>query len=407
MENKLFHGLKVAEFAWIIVGPSMSRYLAEHGATVIKIESHIRPDTMKYLSPYPEGRPGLNRSMYYGKYNSNKYSISLNLNHPKGIEVAWKLIMWCDIMTESFTPKAMRKWGLDYKHVRQVRPDIIYFSTCMQGQTGPRSMVPGYGTMLTSLAGFGEISGWPDRSPAPPWDAYTDLICPRFNSTGVLAALEYRRRTGKGQWVNQSQYESSIQFIAPLIMDYFVNRRIATRNGNRLHYASPHGVFPCKGDDRWVAIAVFNDQEWKGLCCAMGEPAWCKNPRFATLYDRKQNENELEKLVAEWTSQFTAAEVESILQKVGVPSNMIEKSQDLFEDAQLEHRRFFTWLEHSEMGYVPYEPQSTYIMSKAPREINQPSPCLGEHNEYVFKEILGYTDDDISNFMAEGVITSE
>lgn len=150
MDKKLFEGLKVAEFAWVIVGPSISRYLAEHGATVIKIESHLRPETLRYLSPYPRGKPGLNKSMYFGKFNSNKYSLSLNLNHPKGKAIAWRLIAWCDIMTESFTPEVMSKWGLDYEKVNKVRSDIIYLSTCMQGRTGPRSQVPGYGTMHTA-----------------------------------------------------------------------------------------------------------------------------------------------------------------------------------------------------------------------------------------------------------------
>ena len=404
MKKKLFEELKVAEFAWVIVGPSTSRYLAEHGATVIKIESHLRPDTLRYLSPYPDGKSGLNKSMYFGKFNSNKSSISLNLNHPRGIEIAWKLIAWCDIMTESFTPDVMRKWGLDYDNVSKFRSDIIYLSTCMQGKTGPRSRVPGYGTLLTGLAGFDEITGWQDRSPSPPWDAYTDAICPRFNVAGILAALEYRRRTGKGQLIEQSQYESSLHFIAPLMMDYFSNNRVAVRKGNRLDYASPHGVFPCEGDDRWIAIAVFCDDQWQWLCRAMGQPTWCLDSRFATLFDRKNNEDELERLLAEWTSHLPALDVESILQKAAVPCSIVERAQDLFEDEQLVHRKFFTWLDHLENGLVPYEYQSTYIMSKTPREITQPSPCLGEHNIYVLKEILDYTNEDVSDFVANGVV---
>jgi benzylsuccinate CoA-transferase BbsF subunit len=405
MGKKLFEGLKIAEFAWVIVGPSSSRYLAEHGATVIRIESHLRPETLRFLSPYPEGKPGLNKSMYFGKFNSNKYSLSLNMNHPQGLEVAWKLIKWCDIMTESFTPDIMTKWGLDYSKVSQVRPDIIYLSTCMQGKSGPHSRVAGYGTMLTGLAGIDDLSGWPDRPPSPPWDAYTDTICPRFNAAALIAALLYRHRTGKGQLVEQSQYESSLQFISPVIMDYFTNHHIATRNGNRLDYAAPHGVFPCQGDDRWMAIAVFNDEEWQKLCQAMGQPAWSLEDKYSTLDNRKQHETELEVHLAEWTSSFKAEELEAALQSAGVPSHRVSKSQDLFTDEQLKHRQFFTWLEHSEMGKVPYEPQSTYIMSKTPREIHQPSPCLGEHNLYVLKEVLGYSEEEIGNFISEGAVT--
>jgi len=404
MGQKLFEGLKIAEFAWVIVGPASSRYFAEHGATVIKIESHLRPETLRFLSPYPEGKPGLNRSMYFGKFNANKLSLSLNMGTPRGIEVAWRLIKWCDIMTESFTPSVMKKWGLDYPEVRKVRPDIIYLSTCMQGKSGPHSGVAGYGTMLTGLTGIDDLSGWPDRPPSPPWDAYTDTICPRFNAAALLAALLYRRRTGQGQLIEQSQYESSLQFLAPVVMDYQVNRRVNSRAGNRLDGAAPHGVFPCRGDDSWIAIGVCNDEQWQGLCRALGEPAWSTDDALATLAGRKQNEDELEKKLAARTARFAAAELESILQQAGVPAHAVSKAQDLFADEQLRHRGFFTWLKHSEMGEVPYEPQSTYIMSKTPRKIDRPSPCLGEHNLYVLKDILGYNDDQIANFISEGVV---
>ena len=407
MTKKALEGIKVADFVWQGVGPATSKYLAEHGATVIRIESHKRPDGLRTVTPFAEGKPGINRSMYYGKFNSGKYSVSIDLSNPKGIELVWKLIMWADIMTESFTPKAMRNWGLDYPSVVKKRPDIIYMSSCGMGQTGPCRMYPAHGTALTALCGISYIFGWPDRPPTNLFEAYTDEIAPRFNALGILAALEYRRRTGKGQWLDCAQVEGSMHFVSPLIMDYAVNGRIAERNGNRDPNAAPHGVFPCKGNDEWVAITVFNDNEWQAFCQASGHAEWIEDPRFATFLARKDNEDELEKLIAQWTANITAETAEEILQKAEVPAHKLLKSSEIMSDPQIVHRGYYVRMDHREMGNVAYDFQTAFILSKTPREIERPSPCLGEHNEFVFKELLGMTDEDVSEYLIEGAITTE
>ena len=407
MGKKVFEDIKVADFSWAAVGPLSSRYLADHGATVVKIETHHRLDTLRVTSPYPGGKPSVDGSMFYGRHNANKYCVSIDLNHPNGQKLAWKLIMWADIVAESFSPRVMQKWGLDYESVRKVRPDIIYLSSSMQGHGGPHTSYVGYGPNACALSGFSEVSGWPDRMPAAPHGAYTDYICPRFNATALIAALDYRRRTGKGQWIEQSQFETSLHFFSPPIMDYLINERILGRQGNRLPHAAPHGVFPCKGDDRWVAIAVFTDEEWQAFCHAIGNPEWTKKAEFTTLLKRKGNEDELEKLVGEWTTNYTAEQVESILQSAGVAVNIVAKSSDVYEDPQLKHRNYFVRLEHPVMGRPAFEPQACYILSKTPREVAMPSPCLGEHNAYVFKELLGMTDDEIADHIVDGSITTE
>ncbi len=407
MSVKVFKGIKIAEFAWVVVGPQTSKYLADHGATVVKVESHTNFDLIRGVGPFAENRPSLNGSMFFGKYNANKYSVSLNLNHVKGREIAWKLIKWADIVTESFRPGIMKKWGLDYESVSKIKPDIIYLSTSMQGQSGPFAQYSGLGMQLAAVAGIGEISGWADRMPSPPYGAYTDYICQRFCATALIAALDYRRRTGKGQWIEQSQLETYIYTIAPLIMDFIVNGRIAGRSGNRLSYAAPHGIYPCKGDDRWVAIAVFNDKQWRSFCETIGNPSWTRLKKFNTLVNRKKNEDELDTLIANWTINHTTEQVETIMQAGGVCASMVEKSSDLFEDIQLKHRQFYVRLNHPEMGNPAYQQQAGFVLSKTPREINIPSPCLGEHNAYVFKELLGMTDDEIADHLAEGSITTE
>jgi len=405
MPGKVFEGIKIAEFAWVAVGPQTSKYLADHGATVVKIESHKRLDHLRLLSPFSQKKKGLNRSMFFGKYNANKYSASLDLRQPKARELAWELIKWADIVTESFRPGVMKKLGFDYESVSKVKPDIIYFSTSMQGQTGPFAKYGGLGPMISAVAGFGEISGWPDRMPSPPYGAYSDYFCQRFSSTALIAALEYRERTGKGQWIEQSQLETSIQLIAPLVMDYAVNGHIAGRDGNRLPSAAPHGVYPCKGKDRWVSISVFTDEEWQSFCKTIGNPEWVTDSKFRTLINRKKNEDELDGQVTQWTSKHTAEHVENSLQAAGVASHAVAKASDLFKDPQLEHRKYFVRLDHKEMGTPAYQQQADFILSKTPRELTMPSPCLGEHNDYVFKNLLGLTDDEIADRIADGSIT--
>jgi crotonobetainyl-CoA:carnitine CoA-transferase CaiB-like acyl-CoA transferase len=407
MNKKVFEGIKIAEFAWVVVGPSTSRYFADHGATVVKVESHKRLDTNRINGPFVGGEPTPDGSMFYGIHNPDKYCISIDLQHPNGKKLAWKMIQWADVVTESFSPGTMEKWGLGYEDAKKVKPEIIYFSSSMQGRGGPHTAYAGYGQNAVNFCGFSEVSGWPDRLPSPPYGAYTDYVSCRFAAFSIMAALDYRRRTGKGQYIEQSQFESSVEFFAPPIMDYQINQRIMGRNGNRLDSAAPHGVYQCKGDDRWVAIAVTSDDLWDRFCTAIGSSELATKPEYITLSMRKKNEDNLDKLVTQWTSSLTAEEIETILQKAGIPSNIVEKPSDLYKDPQLEHRKYFVPLEHAVMGRQKYAQQACFIMSKTPRELYMPSPCVGEHNEYVFKELLKMTDEEIADHLIDGSITTE
>ncbi|MDO8490991.1 MAG: CoA transferase [Dehalococcoidia bacterium] len=397
-------GIKVANFSWTGVGPMCIRYLAHWGATVVRVENHTRLDMPRVFLPFKDGIPGINRSAMFANVNTSVLGVTINLNKQAGLDIAWKLIKWADVMAESFTPGTMAKWGLDYESVSKVRPDIIYFSTTQNGQTGPMSRVAGFGIHAQALAGFPYVCGWPDRGPAPTQGAYTDYIAPRFGAVSILGALEYRRRTGEGQYIDQAQFEAGVQFLAPQIMDYRVNGRITGRNGNRLPNAAPHGAYPCKGDDRWCAIAVFSDDEWLRFRLALGSPAWARDSRFGTFAGRKEHEDELDHLVGERTSGYTAEEVETLMQTVGVAASVVQTSQDLYEDAHLAQQGYFRNLKHSEMGYIPYQgPQ--FALSDSP-DHQFASPCIGEHNDHVFKEILGMSDGQVARALAEGGITT-
>jgi crotonobetainyl-CoA:carnitine CoA-transferase CaiB-like acyl-CoA transferase len=330
----VFEGIKVADFSWAGVGPMTARYLAEHGATVVRIESHKRLDATRTSSPFTTRPPTVDSGAMFAKFNPDKYGVSIDLQNSNGRKLAWKLIAWADIVMESFSPGTMEKWGLGYEDVEKVKPDIIYLSSSMEGRGGPHSSYAGYGYSGVNLCGFTEISGWPDRAPAAPHGAYTDFVCPRFNALAVMAALDYRRRTGKGQYIEQSQFESAIHFLASPIMDYQINGEIIQRNGNRLAGAAPHGVFPCQGNDNWVAIAIFDNEQWQKFCQIVDNPSLFLKD-YANLADRKRNEEALEKLVTAWTLMYTAEEITSVLQPAGIPSHKVQKPVDVFSDPQL------------------------------------------------------------------------
>jgi len=404
--STIFEGLKVADFSWVGVGPQVARELAWHGATVVRIECHRRPDTLRAMYPFKDGVAGIDRSAFGTAYNSNKLGISLDLNLPKGKEIGRRLALWADIVTDSMVPGTMKKWGLDYETLSKEKPELIYYSTCQQGQYGPYANFGGYGAFAAVMGGFSALTGLPDREPLPHFNNYTDFVSPWVLTLAVVGALRRRRKTGKGTYIDQAQIEAGISALGPAVLDYQVNGRIATRAGNRDSYRAPHGVYPCKGVDRWVAIAIATEEQWQSFCRAIGSPTWAGEERFNTLAGRKSNEDELDLHVSEWTASHTPEEVTELLQAVRVPAGTVQTGEDLFKDPQLAHRQHFHWLEHPVIGRHSYHAPA-YRMSETPAYPTSAGPCLGQHNEYVYKEILGFSEDEMADLLVEGVITTE
>ncbi|MBM4463644.1 MAG: CoA transferase [Chloroflexi bacterium] len=397
-------GLKVIDFTWLISGPIACKTLADHGAEVIKIETSSIPDNIRITTPFNANITGVNRSATFANYNSSKYSLTLNLRHPKASKIAERLVIWADVVVESFRPGTMKRWGLGYENLRKIKPEIIMLSMTMQGQTGPFSHVPGVGTQLQALVGVTHLTGWPDREPVGTPIPYPDFISPWYIVVAVMAALDYRRRTGQGVYIDISQLETSLQFMGVPLLDYTVNGKVQTRMGNQHPYAAPHGVYFCRGDNRWCAIAAFTDEEWRSLCEVMANPSWTKEPRFATFLSRKKNESELNTLVEEWTSMHTAEEVISLLQSAGVPAGVVQNGQDLLEhDSQLRHRHHFWAFDHHETGQHVTE-MAPYRLSCSPGEPKWAAPCLGEHNHYICTQILGMSDAEFIELVTEGVL---
>lgn len=396
-------GLKVLDLMWVIAGPTATRYLADYGATVVRVESTKRVETARTIQPFHKGQPGPENSGLFGNYNANKYGITLDLGSEAGREVVKDLVAWADIVTESFSPRAMRGWGLGYDDLRAIKPDIIMLSTCLFGQSGPLSDVAGFGTMGSAVAGFVNLAGEPDRHPVGPFGAYTDYIAPRFTVCALLAALDRRDRTGEGCYIDQSQAESSMHFMTAALLDYEVNGRIAQGDTNHDAQRAPHGVYPAAGDDEWVAIAVQSDDEFEAFCEAADLPALAGDPRFDSLAKRKRNEDTLDELVAVWTAQLPAADIEASLQNAGVAAHRVQGSSQMMNDPHLRHREYLVELPHDLHGTTVVE-ASRFHLSRTPAQYRASAPTFGRDNDHVLREILGYDDDRITDLIVAGAL---
>ena len=402
-EQLPFEGIKVADFSWVAVGPTTTKYLADHGATTVRVETSNPLDILRVAGPFKDNVPGPDRTQFFGDFNTSKMGLTLDLKNPAGVAVARRLISWADVCVESFTPGTMDSLGIGYQTARSLNPSIIMASTCLMGQTGPAASYAGFGFHAGSIAGYYEITGWPDLPPDGPFTAYTDTVAPRFLAATIMAALDHRRRTGQGQHIDASQLEIALHFLAPQIIDFNVAGRLVSRNGNRSETAAPHGAYPCAGDDQWCAIAVESDKQWSDLRQAMGDPEWSWDDRFSTTAGRLEHQGEIDGHLAEWTRDKSAPEIMHLLLAHGVPAGMVQRSSDLLSDPQLEHRRFFRYMDHPEMGHIPYTGHQFRISGydSGPRF---PAPILGQHNEEVLREVLGMTDDEISDAIIAGAL---
>jgi benzylsuccinate CoA-transferase BbsF subunit len=328
----------------------------------------------------------------------------LDLNKPKARELVLRLLPWADAVTESFTPKALRKWELDYDHLRRVKPDLVMLSTCLQGQTGPNALYPGYGQLMAALSGFYYISGYSPEEPCPPYGAYTDFIAPRFAACALIAALDFRRRTGTGQYIDMAQYEAALHNLAPALIDYFASGRVLAAAGNRSDRYAPHGSYRCRdedGQERWIALAVANDDEWKAMLGVLGARGF--DGRFATMIGRLNNRGALDEFVSRMVRERSADELTAALQAAGVSAYPVQNCIDLHRDDNLEAFGFWHWLDHQEMGPSPYEGLE-HRLSRTPGELRSAAPTLGQHNEEIFGEMLGLSTSEIEQLKQEQVI---
>lgn len=412
MQPMALAGIRVVDLTKWWSGPMAAQILGDFGAEVIKVESTVFFDPWRggkaalNVDNYPDREPGAhpwNRSAYFNTHNRNKLGVTLDLAHPRGREALLRLIVVSDVVIENMSARVMPRLGLGYDTLRGVRPDLIMISMPASGMTGPERDLVGFGTSLEWLSGVTQLDGYEGGPPITNTGlAYGDPVGAFTAAYALLGALSHRLRTGKGVHIDLSQMEALTLLITEALMDYELNGRIQPRLGNRHPYMAPHGIYRCAGEDDWVAIAVENDAQWRSMCDALGQPGMAADPRFVGLPDRLRHRDDLDVLVTAWTSKRSHREAMATLQAAGVPAGAVLSARDLSEDPHLGEREYFETVAHPETGKHRY-PGTMVRLSATPAQIRIPAPCLGQHSELVFRELLGMSDEEIAALVESGV----
>jgi crotonobetainyl-CoA:carnitine CoA-transferase CaiB-like acyl-CoA transferase len=413
-------GVRIADFCWMGVGAIATRLLADFGAEVIRIEDRNRLDMPRRLPIYKGGNartygeedadPDPNKGGLFNNYNRNKLGITLNMRDKRGRELCERLISVSSVVTENFAPGVMERWGLTYDYVKTIVPNVIMARMSGFGHSGPHADFKSFGPVVQAVSGLSYISGLPGQEPSGWGMSYMDNMAASYNSAALLMAIYHRNNTGEGAEIDVSAVEAGINLLGPVLLDVSVNGR-KTRDriyptGNRLEYqqAAPHGVFPTRGDDRWIAIAVFDEAQWQGLVAEMGSPGWAFEPRFASQADRFANQDTLETALADFTRTRERYDLMHRLQSRGVPASVVQNAEDLNEhDPQTAARGLFFEMDHPVIGPARFEGTPIHF-SRLRQENWRSAPLLGEDNLYVLREILGLSEDEYETYAAEGVI---
>ena len=394
MENRAaLGGLRIVDFTWVLAGPYATRILADFGAEVIKVQSRA---TMEGEESNLEG--------YFTTWNRNKRGITLDLSRPPAMDIVRRLVRISDVVIENFSPRVMHNWGLDYDTLSEGTPGLIMVSMSAMGQTGPWRDRVAFGATIQASCGLTHLTTFPNHPPIGLSYSYADHVAGLMATLAILEALEYRANTGQGQYIDLSQMEATCALLGVPLLDYTVNQNIAAPVGNGPVYqaAAPHNVYRCRGDDRWCALCVFNEEEWKGLCRAMGNPAWARGQKFNSLPNRRENAKELDKRIEKWTKQHTAEEVMEKLQQAGVAAGVVQDAADLRRDPQLADRGFYAETEHPVLGKTTSD-GSAIGLSQTPAQFDRASPLVGQDNDYVFRQLLGMSDEEIAWYEEIGV----
>jgi benzylsuccinate CoA-transferase BbsF subunit len=408
MGYKLLEGIRILDLTMVFAGPICSRILTSLGAEVIKIESASRPDVFTRANVYPENDPGQepwNRGSLFHSVNAGKYGISLNLGTDPGREIFRRLVKISDVVIENYSPRVMENWGLGYEDLRKIKPDLTMVSMSGLGHYGPLRDFYMYVPGMEGMSGLTHSTGYPDKPPLLSGYAYGDWTLGTTGAAVLLVALYYRKRTGKGQYIDVAGREAMMCHVGEILMDYTLNGRERTRVGNQHSSAAPHGCYHCKGEDDWINIAIEDDEQWERFCRAIGNPTWTKEERFSDCQSRWTNRDELDRFVEEWTKRRDHYETMDILQKAGVPAGAVLNMKEIHLDPHLDERNFFEVIDHGKgIGKRPIPNLMPAKFSEGESFGSRRAPCFGQDNEYVFCNLLGMSKDELGKLEEAKII---
>ena len=415
-------GIRVADLSRVFAMPYCGAYLADLGAEVIKVETHHNQfvDTTRTLNgPYPDNEPGESyweRAGTFHTLNHGKLSVTLDLRSADALEVLKQLVSVSDVVLENFTPRVMRRFGLDYPNLKAVKPDLIMVSNTGYGHSGPWTDFGAMATALEPTHGTGAFTGYldvdadgrtsPGTVPNKIANSYTDFLASWTAQLAVLASLIHRTRTGQGMWIDLAMYQVGTSFMGEGLLDFAFNGRRTRRLGNRHETLSPHGCYPCQGKDQWVVIAVRDDADWQGLCNALEQPGLAADPRFADPVERYRHQDDLDAIISGWTSTRSKYEVMNLLQAAGIPAGPVLDGRDLLRDPHFRDRGYFETVVHppeTELGRQEYVSRG-WRMSGNDVHIQKPAPMLGKDNQYVLSHVLGLSEPEIADLEAADAV---
>jgi crotonobetainyl-CoA:carnitine CoA-transferase CaiB-like acyl-CoA transferase len=392
-------GVKVLDLTWAMSGPATTRTMADFGATVVRIETGEHLDVARTVGPFVNDVPGIDASGLLFNMTTGKRSVSLDLREPGARAVLDDLVRWSDVVIESFSPRGRATLDLGYARLSALRPGLIMMSSCLFGQTGPLERYAGLGTMGSALSGFNDLTGWADRPPCGPFGAYTDYPSPRFALCAILAALDHRRRTGQGQYLDFAQSEASVHFLTPALLDQVINGGSPSREGNADVTMAPHGVYRAAGEDAWVAVACRDDRDWRALAGLIGR----EDLAALSVAARRSRRGQLDEVIEAWTATRPAPEVERQVIAAGVPAHAVQNSGECAADPQLRHLGHYVELSHPEHGTITVE-GCRIALSETPGVVEGIPPFLGQDTVEVLTDLLGYDDDRIGALYAAGAL---
>jgi benzylsuccinate CoA-transferase BbsF subunit len=394
MDAGILNGLRVLDFTRVMAGPFATRLLADFGAEVIKVQS-------QKTAKGTEFNPGA----YFNIWNRNKRSITLDMSRLEARQLALKLVAISDVVIENFAPRVMSNWAMTYADLKAVKDDLIMLSMSGMGQTGPWRDFVAFGPTVQALGGLTYLTSYTKDSPIGVGYAYVDPMAGLFGALAILAALAYRDRTGRGQFIDLAEYEVAAALIGPALLEAGVKSTDILPRGNWSHFesAAPHGCFKCAGKDRWCVMAAYNAAQWQAVCKVLGSSQWISDKRFATLSGRKKYARQLDELIEKKTAKRSAQKLVRLLQAAGVPAAVVQNAQDLANDPHLSARAFFVHLPHPTLGNTISDGATIKFRQKVSQNWKS-APTLGEDNQYVYRHLLGLTKAEFLSYIRKKII---